>query len=479
MGILTAAMPLLLILTALLSAGAVFLMRDRRRAYSWMLGSQSALALLCLLLALPGGEMGVWGRSGLLWMGPAEGLVGAAGLGVGAAVLLAGKRELLSRTTPQRGYFSAVCLLSGAFLGLLFADHLLLGLLSLSGAVMAVCLMVASRGGERELLASVRFLSMHLLGLCFVLLGLAFLHGLTGTLSLPALRAVLLQTERSNLLTVSLWLMVSGIALSGGLFPTFRSMMAIHERADVTASALLSAQAIPGGALLLRALLLRGLPDGLAAALGLTDALLVLGALGMLAGGLVALRERQIENLMAFSSSAQMGCIYLALGLGTQRGADAAAFHVLVHGCCFALLFLCAGRLSQISGGTRNLQKLRGSAHRSPLSAVGFTLGALSLIGLPTLGGFASKLFLASAAIFTQRTIVTLLDISTTAVLSALCYVPAVMALWERPEGQTLSKAPADPAFAAGVGMLILWLFGLGVGYHPVMDLLSAGTGLN
>lgn len=478
MGGFTAALPLMLILAALLSAGAAWLVRDARRAYGVALGTQGILAVFCLLLALFSGEAGFLGWQGLLWMGPAQGTIGAAGLGVGAAVLLAGRRELC-KTPPRRGYFPAVGLLSGAFLTLLFADHLLVGLLGLSGAVIAVCALITSRGGERELLAAVRFLSLHLLGVCFILMGLALLRGITGTLSLPGVQAALTGMGCSSPLILALWLIVSGIVLSGGLFPTFRSLAAVHEQADVTASALLSAQALPGSALLLSTLLLRGLPQGLAADLGLTDALLTLGAVGMLAGGLAALRERHVDHLLAFSSSAQLGGIYLALGLGTQKGMAAADFYLLVHGCCFALLFLCAGKLSQNSGGSRSLHRLRGSAHASPLSAVGFTLGALSLIGLPTLGGFASKLFLASAAIFTRRTIVTLLNLSTTAVLSALCFIPAVMALWERPKAEKPTKTPRDPAFAVGVGLLILWLFGLGVGYHPVMDLLHAGTGLS
>ena len=87
------------------------------------------------------------------------------------------------------------------------------------------------------------------------------------------------------------------------------------------------------------------------------------------------------------------------------------------------LLFCCAGRLSAVSGHHRSLKNLRGSAYRAIAAGIGFTVGSLSMIGIPLFGGFVSKLYFASASLPTNRTAVTLLTIALSTVLNALYYI--------------------------------------------------------
>jgi multicomponent Na+:H+ antiporter subunit D len=249
----------------------------------------------------------------------------------------------------------------------------------------------------------------------------------------------------------------------------------------------LSGLVLKGYIVLFITLMVRVFTLRLFAALHVTDVLLALGLAGMIAGSLSAIRDHHIKRMLAYSSVAQIGYIFMGLGLGTAAGVAASCFHILVHASCKPLLFCCAGRLSAVSGHHRSLRNLRGSAYRDFAAGVGFTVGALSMIGIPLFGGFVSKLYFASAALPTGKTVYILVTIALSTVLNALYYVPAVLAIWEKlpqaDENLVLSGAdPAalapDPAFTAAACALIAGVLVLGIFYHPITDVLNAGLAL-
>ncbi|MEG2177158.1 MAG: proton-conducting transporter membrane subunit, partial [Oscillibacter sp.] len=159
----------------------------------------------------------------------------------------------------------------------------------------------------------------------------------------------------------------------------------------------------------------------------------------------------------------------------------------LVHACCKPLLFACAGRLSAVTGHHHSMKNLRGSAYRDVTAGVGFTVGALSMIGIPLFGGFVSKLYFASASLPTGKSTVILLTIALSTVLNALYYVPALLAIWVRPptaeEAAVLADVEPealrfDRSFTAAAVVLMLGIFVLGIFYHPIINVLQAGVRL-
>ena len=107
------------------------------------------------------------------------------------------------------------------------------------------------------------------------------------------------------------------------------------------------------------------------------------------------------------------------------------------------------------------------------------------MIGIPLFGGFVSKLYLANAALPTNRTVLALVTLALSTVLNALYYVPALLAIWVKPpaEDEALVLADvhpgdlaADRAFTAAAAILIVGIFVLGIFYHPITDLIEAGV---
>ena len=406
--------------------------------------------------------------------GPLQALLAAAFCVVLAMSLVGGRRDLFHDVLPekQRFYFVMVNLLTAALLALTYTNDVFTGYVFIEICTIASCALVMAKDNGLNLIATIRYLFMSLLGSGLFLIGLALLNSITGYLLMPSLAeavAELAQTGRYHLpLTVSIGLIVGGLGIKSAMFPFHLWLPDAHGGATTASSAMLS-----------------GLE--LMAEMGVMNVILAFGLLGMIFGSLGAMRERHIKRMLAYSSVAQIGYIFMGMGLGTMAGLTASCFHILVHACCKPLLFACAGRLSAVSGHHKSLRNLRGSAFRDIVAGLGFTVGALSMIGIPLFGGFVSKLYFASASLPTNKTALTLLTIALSTVLNALYYVPALLAIWVRPPAEEekallADVAPgdlvADRSFTAAAAVLTAGIFALGIFYHPVLNVIEAGLRL-
>jgi formate hydrogenlyase subunit 3/multisubunit Na+/H+ antiporter MnhD subunit len=123
---------------------------------------------------------------------------------------------------------------------------------------------------------------------------------------------------------------------------------------------------------------------------------IILGAISMLVGIIVAYQQTDLKRMLAYSSVSQMGYIILGFGIGSYLGFYGAIFHILNHGISKAMLFLCAGAL-MYSFGTTDMRQL-GTKKHSRLMAICFFIGALAIGGMPPLNGFWSKFAIYVAA---------------------------------------------------------------------------------
>ena len=116
------------------------------------------------------------------------------------------------------------------------------------------------------------------------------------------------------------------------------------------------------------------------------------------------MRENHIKRMLAYSSVAQIGYIFMGIGLGSIEGLMASCFHILVHACCKPLLFLLRRQALRRQRPPQEPEEPAGQRLPGHWGGLGFTVGALSMIGIPLFGGFVSKLYFASAALPTGMT---------------------------------------------------------------------------
>ncbi len=126
--------------------------------------------------------------------------------------------------------------------------------------------------------------------------------------------------------------------------------------------------------------------------------LLIFGLAGMILGSIFAIYQKEIKRVVAYSTVAQMGYIFFGMGLGTEMGLMVSLFHVFAHALTKAMLFLCVGSMMEQSG-YKYKDEFRGIGKEMPVTLGAFTLGALSMVGIPIFPGFISKWYYSIATI--------------------------------------------------------------------------------
>ena len=152
------------------------------------------------------------------------------------------------------------------------------------------------------------------------------------------------------------------------------------------------------------------------------------------------------------------------------------------------MLFSSAGRLASTVGHHKNFKNLKGTAYKDKVAGVCFTIGALSMIGIPLFGGFVSKYHLASASLLnSHKTALALGVLALSTVLNALYYIPAVTDIWSHlGENEHIAPKHADEApdtetdkpFTAAAVILGAAVMLLGICYQPIIDIIESGLRL-
>ena len=188
--------------------------------------------------------------------------------------------------------------------------------------------------------------------------------------------------------------MTAGLLAKTALFPLHLWLPPAHANAPAPASAVLSGLVVKGSFFLTVRLWFYVLP-----ALPVIGFDAVLGALGSAAvvfGSVLALRQPRLKLLIAYSTVAQIGYLFLIFPLGsgthawTADGWNGGVMQVLAHAFAKAAMFLAAGLIYESLGHDR-IAKFSGAARAMPMTFLTLGLGGLSLMGLPPSGGFAAK----------------------------------------------------------------------------------------
>lgn len=262
--------------------------------------------------------------------------------------------------------------------------------------------LVASSGGAGVVTAALRYLLATLLGSGAYLLGVALLYGAYGSVSLMVL-APLLSADAPLAVFLAAALMLLGLMLKTALFPFHFWLPPAHGGAPAPVSALLSALVVKASFYLILRLWL----DLFAPLTSVAAAqfLGLLGAAAILWGSLMALAQIRLKMLVAYSTVAQIGYLFLLFPLATHTGALAAngalqggVMQALSHGLAKAAMFAAAGTVI-LSLGRDDITRLGGMSSRLPLTLFTFTLAGVTLLGLPPSGGFAAKWLLMSSAL--------------------------------------------------------------------------------
>jgi multicomponent Na+:H+ antiporter subunit D len=289
-------------------------------------------------------------------------------------------------------YYLLINLLMASLLGIVFTNDLFNAYVFIEVGNLASCGIVVLKDERAVMKAGMKYLLMSSLGSGLILLGTAFLYTMTGHLNMTWVHTVLTATHqnfpRAALLTVGLFSV--GLMVKAAVFPLHTWLPDAHSGAPTPSSALLSSVVLKAYLFLLIKILFRVFGPAVTSQTPIFAILFGAGAVGMIAGSLLALRQKNLKRIIAYSSVAQVGYIVLAIGLQTPAAVAVALYHMITHALTKAALFLGAGLFIEQMNETE-LDRLGGFGKYLPVTTSLFGLGALSLIGIPPLPGFVSK----------------------------------------------------------------------------------------
>lgn len=378
----------------------------------------------------------------------------------------------LAEEFGQEKYYAMLLAMVGAMIGLSGARDLFnLWLWFEVMAVTSYLLVAFYRGQPGSLEAGVKYLVQSAAGSVLVLLGIAFVLGATGTLDLELLMRF---GTASPILLAAGGLFVIGFGVKAALVPLHTWLPDAHAQAPSGISAMLSGIVIEAGLIAL----LRVVTSIPASGRLWGVILLSFGALNMLVGNLMALRQSQVKRLLAYSSLSHVGYMLLGVGAGIYlsdaSSAQGGFFHLFNHGMMKGLAFLAAGVLLYClhiavgDHGPLKISDLSGAARRYPLAALALSLAVLGLGGLPPLAGFMSKWQIFVAGFSTHSRLVETLVVfaAFNSVLSLAYYAPLVNAVYRQEPSPVVVAGRPMPGLMS-VPLILLSLGVVVVGIWP------------
>ena len=386
-------------------------------------------------------------------------------------------------------YFSILNLMTAALMAMAWTNDIFTGYVFVEILTLTSCGVLIAREIGRTTLAAVRYMILNLLGSGLFLLGVVLLYDLTGNLLMVPMHEAIEELWAAGQgiapLTLAMGIITIGLGIKSGLFPFHYWMPDTYGMATPTSGAVLSSLVSKSYIFLLIKIVWRVVGLDIWREMPVARILFVLGICGMVAGSMSAIRVNNINSMVAFSSAAQIGYIYMGIGLGGPAGFTAAIFHILGHAVTKSLLFLTTPRLAEVSGDSLRFKDLQGSGYRAPESGAFFMLAALSMIGIPIFAGFSSKILFGIAAADEGgwRFFVIMLALALSTLLNVLYFLRTVIRIYTR-RGSDLTKPAIDmpggvkwdyvlPAAVLTLANLFLGLFS-----WAAVDIIEKGFGM-
>ena len=327
--------------------------------------------------------------------------------------------------------------------------------------------LAASGGKSAGYAASIRFLRLGAIGSSMLLLGIALIYAITGTLNLSHLAELAPNMLNGPVGLAAFTLMLIGLGVKAELFPVNTWVPEIYATAPARISGLLGGIVSKLALLIVLRLLVLMYADAPSAHL----LLLNLGILGVITGELAALRATDLRQVLAYSSIGQLGLVAIAFSIPGPAGIMAGTALALHHALAKPALFM----LTNTWGG--QLSRLAGAKQVSMLSSVLFLVLALSLVGIPPLPGFWAKFLLLTGALGVTENLgwyqmaMTMVIIAT--VIETVYFMRIVRLIFLEPQAKQTVEVPATRELIPAMALLSLLLISV-LAVEPISKGLTA-----
>jgi NADH-quinone oxidoreductase subunit N len=384
--------------------------------------------------------------------------------------------EYVDRERPDSGEYYALLLFSIVGQCLMAASNVLimvfigLEIPSISSYVLAGYLRDDKRNNE----SAIKYFLLGSFATAFLLYGVAWIYGVTGTTNLTGIRAALADPDASLpmiLVATSVALMFVGFAFKVSAAPFQAWAPDVYQGAPAPVAAFLSAGPKAAAfAVLLRVYLTAFEP----VSASWVPVVWMIALATMLVGNFGAIVQTNIKRLLAYSSIAHAGYVLVAVTCASQVGAAAAMFYLAAYAFMNVGAFAVVTHFARQGERYVEISDLDGLARKQPVTAALFTIFLLSLIGIPLTGGFFGKFYIFKAALESNLIWLAILGLLNSAV-AAYYYLRVIVVMYfHEPGAGAESLSPASSGlrvamWSSAVATLLL-------GIYPTLVLDLAGS---
>lgn len=385
----------------------------------------------------------------------------------------------------ERGEYYALTLFAASGMALVgMASDLLVAFVAIEIMSLATYSLAAYvRRGKRPSEAAFKYMILGAVSSALLLYGSALIFGATGTTLFSALHGA--RGAGTLLLTGGLGLVASGLAFKVGAVPFHAWTPDVYEGAPTPVTAFMAAGVKTAAFALLVRIFLASQVGPEVRDFSFEQVLVVLAVLTMVFGNLLAVPQRSVKRMLAYSSIGHAGYLLVGVVAARVEGVRSMAlagvlFYLAAYTATVIGAFAVVGAIEERTRGDVeprdpwDLSRFAGLAQRRPGLAFAMTVFLLSLAGVPPTAGFIGKLYLFKAAVGADLVPLAIVGLLTS-ILGAFYYLRVVVQMYMKPSEGT-DEAVAAPAmvFALGVAAVVVVLFGLAA--DPLIRLAQAAS---
>jgi NADH-quinone oxidoreductase subunit N len=389
-------------------------------------------------------------------------------LSAGATILLSlGYLERERLLAPE--YYPLILLATSGMMFLSGAEDLVVLFLGLEVMSVAVYVLAGyDRANPSSAEAALKYFLIGAFASGFLLYGIALTYGATGTTNLSLIGAQLAGGELSLMAALGLGLLLIGLGFKVAAVPFHMWAPDVYDGSPTPITGFMATGVKVAGFVALVRVLVEAFPSATEV---WQPVIFWLAVASMVVGNLIALAQRTLKRMLAYSSIAHAGYLLAAVWPGTRMAAGA----VLLYLAAYVLTTLASfGFLAALGrGGERDVtyDGIAGLAGRRPWIALGLCVCMLSLLGFPGTFGFIGKWNILMAVV-AERQVALAVVLVVTSVISAGYYLPVIMAMYMKPAAADDSHTEVRlwPAAAGAIAVSVIAVLVFGIWPARVLD---------
>ena len=393
----------------------------------------------------------------------------------GTILLSLGYMERERLLAPE--YYPLILLATVGMMFLSGAEDLIVLFLGLEVMSVAVYVLAGyNRANASSAEAALKYFLIGAFASGFLLYGIALVYGATGTTNLSLIGAQLAGGPLSLMASLGLGLLLIGFGFKVAAVPFHMWAPDVYDGAPTPVAGFMATGVKAAAFVALVRVLVEAFPsaDHL-----WRPVIFWIAIASMVAGNLVALSQRTLKRMLAYSSIAHAGYLLAAVWPGSRMSAGAVLFYLMAYVVATLASFGFLAALGR--GGERDVTNddIAGLAGRRPWIALGLSVCMLSLLGFPGTFGFMGKWYILSAVIAEGEFILPV-ALVVTSVISAGYYLPVIMSMYMKPAASEEAHEATRlwPAAAGAIAVSVIAVLLFGIWPAGMLDLAgrSAGT---